>query len=70
MTEQPIKIRIVIKIVIRMCTLPNHNLNRNLNQKTVVPGMSISDKSLKKGELQASPPRGVPRKNDGVTLTR
>ena len=31
-------IRIEIKIVIRMCIPPNHNLNRNLNQKTMIIG--------------------------------
>ena len=32
------KIVIKIKIKIKMCLPPNHNLNRNLNQKTVVLG--------------------------------
>ena len=44
-----------MKIKIRMCLHPNHNLNHNLNQKTVVPGMSISDKSLKKVEVIGKP---------------
>ena len=44
-----------------MCLLPNHNLNRNLNQKTVVPGMSISDKSLKKIEFAGKPAAGLRR---------
>ena len=46
-----------------MCLHPNHNLNRNLNQKTVVPGLSISDKSLEKFEVTGKPAaRGAAKK--------